>query len=425
MGKESCFGAMGGRRLVWRLAVGAASLVFLPAISVDAASCQRSHETRQAGWTSIGPVPFSPTDKIYPWPAGQGSEVLDADRVVDFVAFADRPSLILATNGVSILRTTDGGCHWAEVYSTGLVSPEPPLRPYVETIGDLGAGLSGRSVYAMLRTPDAARPLIRSQDRGQTWTRVMAPEPKNDFAVLAVAPSDSEVLYLDSYQLNRPPCFISPADCEVMRRVPSIRSTYRSIDGGDSWELRRREIGGGEFLSLEIAVSPHDPDTYVELDNVSNHLAYSRDGGKTIRSIERNPALFATNTLQGIGEMAIHAPRESLLRIAISIGKSVYMTDDFGRTWTFRGEASYEEYLSGIAFDPQSGAVLMISNNGSESRLGKSSVLRLNGLRPPQRITPAGVDAWEAPFTGLRSVGGHAYMVREGSIFRLDRLAPL
>jgi photosystem II stability/assembly factor-like uncharacterized protein len=86
--------------------------------------------------------------------------------------------------------------------------------------------------------------LYRSDDGGDTWTRVTATGPISPVQRVAMAPSDADVIYLGTGSA----CHWCAGD-----------GIWRSRDGGQTWEHPQSEVSGQRVLAL--AVHPTDPNT--------------------------------------------------------------------------------------------------------------------------------------------------------------------
>ncbi|MBT3345736.1 MAG: T9SS type A sorting domain-containing protein [Gemmatimonadetes bacterium] len=111
----------------------------------------------------------------------------------------------------------------------------------------------GRVLYAQPTSPRHTYPdtALRSMDGGQTWDRISLPLPTTN--ALIVHP-EGDVLY-----------------------VHAGNHMYRSVDQGDSWDLRGLFNGYG---SPHAFVSPHDPDI-LHARQQGDLWTVSEDGGRT------------------------------------------------------------------------------------------------------------------------------------------------
>jgi photosystem II stability/assembly factor-like uncharacterized protein len=159
--------------------------------------------------------------------------------------------------GSGIYRSTDGGATW-----TQLASGLP------QKIGRVGLAISPAlptRVYAMVDSDPEHGGLYRSDDRGATWTHA-GKDPRIwtrgwYFSGIAVDPKNADVVYaMDT-------------------------ATYRSTDGGKTFDAIRGAPGGDDYHSLWI-----DPDDPARMILGSDQgVVVSVDGAKTWSSWYNQP----------------------------------------------------------------------------------------------------------------------------------------
>ena len=117
----------------------------------------------------------------------------------------------------------------------------------------------------------------KSTDYGRTWNPIFDHEPTQSIGAIAVAPSDSRVVYVASGEgLHRP-------DLSVGNGI------YRSNDAGKTWE--HLGLRDGEQIPA-IAVDPHDPNRLFAAvlghpygPNEERGIYRSTDGGKSWKKV--------------------------------------------------------------------------------------------------------------------------------------------
>ena len=184
-------------------------------------------------------------------------------RITDLGVDARTPGRLFATNGTSVMRSTDGGCSWAPVYELG---PRPEQgETYTAAnarIVQLVVPESGGRVLLTIEETlvNQTRPhVLVSNDAGESWESGDAGlPPLGSPDALVVAPSSPDVAYL-----------------AVDLGGGTIDSFYASADGGRSWQPRAQRLGG-EFQGFEV-----DPIVPNELWASGNGLYRSTDGGAT------------------------------------------------------------------------------------------------------------------------------------------------
>jgi photosystem II stability/assembly factor-like uncharacterized protein len=268
----------------------------------------------------------------------------------------------------------------------------------------------------------------KSTDYGRTWQPIFDDQPTGSIGALAVAPSNSDIVYVGSGEgLQRPDLSVGdgiyrsadggktwthlglrdgqqiPAIC-VDPRDPnrlfvavlghpygpnSERGIYRSTDGGQTWQrvLYKDENVG----ATEVAFDPQNPDTlYAALwagrqapweigsswDGPGSGLYKSTDGGDTWQPL-------ANGLPARVGRIGIDVSRSDPHRLYALVdapqgGGGLYRSDDAGASWR---HINSDERIWGRGSDfaevrihPQNPDVLLIANTSTYRSLdgGKS-----------------------------------------------------
>jgi photosystem II stability/assembly factor-like uncharacterized protein len=117
----------------------------------------------------------------------------------------------------------------------------------------------------------------KSDDYGRTWNPIFDQEPTQSIGAIAVAPSDSNVVYVASGEgLHRPDLSIG-------------NGIYRSADAGKSWQ--HLGLRDGQQIPA-LVVDPHDPNRLFAAvlghpygPNEERGIFRSSDGGKTWKKV--------------------------------------------------------------------------------------------------------------------------------------------
>ncbi len=168
-----------------------------------------------------------------------------------------------------LYKTTDGGKTWKNTLSvnewTGvtdiLIDPRNPNRLYAAT------WQRHRTVAAYLGGgPGTA--IYRSEDGGNTWTKLTTGLPKSNMGKigLAIAPQKPDIIY---------------AAIELDRRKGAV---FRSTNRGASWKKMSDAVSGGTgpHYYQELYASPHQFDLIFLADV---RMQMSEDGGKTFKQM--------------------------------------------------------------------------------------------------------------------------------------------
>ena len=225
-----------------------ASLLVLPA---GAAGC--SGVVERNNWESILVTGFSTG----------GAEL------VDYAVGARSPNLLLATNGTSVVRSTDGGCNWKESFVAAATLP----------------GVAGGSIeIKSIAMPESATSpvLLLAEERvgGTIRPRVF----RSTNAGASFSTSDGGLLPAGTPQALRVAAGV--AYLSVTHGDDLIDQIYASEDGGQNWSLRSdlAEVAKQQNLSgFEV-----DPSDASSLWATGPSGAYhSADGGRTFSCCRR------------------------------------------------------------------------------------------------------------------------------------------
>ena len=169
-----------------------------------------------------------------------------------------------------LYKTTDGGESWGQILSAGeytgvtdiVMDPRNPDVIYAATHQRM------RNVASLVNGgPESG--IYKTDDGGKNWRELTSGLPKDDMGKigLAISPQNPDVVY---------------ATIELAHRKGG---TYRSTNGGGSWEKRGDYLSGGTgpHYYQEIYASPHKFDRLYHMDV---RLHASEDGGTTWNSIE-------------------------------------------------------------------------------------------------------------------------------------------
>lgn len=169
-----------------------------------------------------------------------------------------------------VYKTTDGGVTWNKVLYTNqktgcadlIMDPQNPNILYASMWEFRRTGWSFES-------GGENSALYKSVDGGATWNKIHSgfPEGKLGRLGIAVAPSDSNVLY-------------TVIEAEKNER----KGLYRSDDAGKNWKQLNNDFGitVRPFYFSRIVVDPKDPNVIVK-GGLSGSI--SRDGGKTFKNL--------------------------------------------------------------------------------------------------------------------------------------------
>ncbi len=259
----------------------------------------------------------------------------------------DPSTWFAATASGGVWRSTNGGRAWEPVFdsqpisSTGSVAVAPS-DPNVVWVGSGEANPRGNVAEG--------NGIYRSNDRGKTWTRVLALE--GQVGSLAVDPRDADVVY--AAVLGTP--FGPSPD----------RGVYRTRDGGRNWKkvLYVDEKTGASDVTLD----PHNPRTLfagtwqmrrypwtMESGGPGGGLWVSRDGGDTWKRLGEDEGLPAGI----VGKVGVRvAPSDSNRVYALIEAEEggLFRSDDGGESFSLvnesRGLRQRAWYYTCLTVDP-------------------------------------------------------------------------
>ncbi len=237
---------------------------------------------------------------------------------------------------------------------------DAPWQRVPVIVEDRAADLEILSIYAadtnVLAAATASGSVIRSVDGGDTWAEIFPPFSPVYRTALAVAPSDSDVIYF----------FVRP------------HGLYRTNDGGETWHA----VGGDSAASVwEIHVDPQDPHSVYVLDD--QRVKKSTDGGVTweLKDQGIDPSRWP------ISALTIDPNDGQTLYAGSGANNYLYKSTDGAEFWTGLDFpfTTYGENVDHIAVDPGDSNVVYVASpettEGSvyRSRDGGQSWERLAG----------------------------------------------
>lgn len=158
-----------------------------------------------------------------------------------------------------LFKSTDGGTTWVKL-TNGLPTPQQGL-------GRIGFCIAPSNTSRLYATVDAGEKggIYRSDDAGQSWARIQTDERLwsrgSDFAEIKTDPKNADIVY----------------SANVV--------TWKSIDGGKTWEAFRGAPGGDDYH--RIWINPNNPDIILLASDQGAIITVN--GGQTFSSWYNQP----------------------------------------------------------------------------------------------------------------------------------------
>jgi photosystem II stability/assembly factor-like uncharacterized protein len=223
--------------------------------------------------------------------------------------------------GDGLYKSIDGGTTWkklgfekSERIANIVINPNNSNEIYVAVLGALWSDSEDRGVY-------------KSLDAGATWNKILYVDKKTGCADFAMDPDNPNILYASMWEfrrtgwsfesggdksalykstdagatwnkihngfpegkLGRLAIAVAPSDSNILYTVieaeeETKKGLYRSDDAGNSWKQLNNDFGitVRPFYFSRIVVDPRNPDVVVK-GGLTGSI--SRDGGKTFKSL--------------------------------------------------------------------------------------------------------------------------------------------
>ena len=253
------------------------------------------------------------------WTTSQGPDFAGGGPITEYEIDAVDSDTMFATDGLQLMRTTNGGCNWREFYT--VIGKTPADHGFLGnnsrivsiTVPRIGAAHTRVYLTIEETTALAIRPhVLRNDNLGQgTWTPGAGLPPTGKPEVLLVSPANPLIAYLG-----------------VDVGGGSLDLLFASADGGATWTLR----------SDLTRTEPNRGIDGLELDPVDPLQLWAYGTGGLLRSVDGGtsfvPELPNNQTITEV--LLFHAPtRQNAIVMAFrGDGKNdMRMTLNDGDTW--------------------------------------------------------------------------------------------
>lgn len=324
------------RRRPWALACLVTAL--LPAAPAAASGCAaRTAAIRYGRWFTSRP-PLQPRPAAHQYLNG-------INTVLEAVAIDPADGrIVLASDGLRLYRSDDGGCHWAKVYelpdTPGVTVPDGLLGS-IEAVHVARVNGRTRVILAVHQNGyhlagDFRTVIVRSDDGYSGWTVVDDPVSFAGAGVISswrpMLRGTGNVVYAVVPWLNGLPAYV------------------RSVDGGRTWSVRSRTTDVRVSPYVEgVSVNPWYPDELWEwnwggntqLEQVPS-MRRSTDGGATWTPYDPWP-WFSPSSMPSTAVVDVAWPRRGGPARLLVLGNGVGGQDDEAPvvSWSGDGGATF------------------------------------------------------------------------------------
>ena len=295
-----------------------------------------------------------------------------------------------------LYKTTDGGESWGQILSAGeytgvtdiTMDPRNPDVIYAATHQRM------RNVAALVNGgPESG--IYKTDDGGKNWRELTNGLPKDDMGKigLAISPQNPDVVY---------------ATIELAHRKGG---TYRSTNGGGSWEKRGDYLSGGTgpHYYQEIYASPHKFDRLYHMDV---RLHASEDGGTTWSDIEGKYKHVDNHAL------AFNPDDPDYLLAGCDGG--LYESWDLGKTWKFIANLPVTQFYKVAVDYDEPFYNLYGGTQDNNTQGGPSRTDSVNGIRNSDWFITMSGDGYQPAADPTNPDILYAEM-QQGRLVRFDR----
>ncbi|GAB5537779.1 MAG: hypothetical protein Rubg2KO_40280 [Rubricoccaceae bacterium] len=290
-----------------------------------------------------------------------------------------------AAYGDGIYRSTDGGRTWenrglkeSERLSTIWVHPDDSDVVLVAAQGPLWSSGGERGLY-------------RTEDSGETWTRVLGGGDWTGATDLVVDPRDPDVMYAATWDRHR-------TVAAYMGGGPGT-GLHKSTDGGRTWTELTRGLPKSNMGKIGLAISPQNPDVVyaaIETEQRAGGLWMSENRGASWRKMSDAVAGgTGPHYYQELYASPHHEGRIYLMDVRVQ------QSNDHGETFVYQNTANKHVDNHALAFHPTDPDYLLSGTDGGlyESVDGGSSWRYIDNLPVIQYYKVAVDDA--VPFYNI------------------------
>ncbi|MBC7921485.1 MAG: T9SS type A sorting domain-containing protein [Ferruginibacter sp.] len=206
----------------------------------------------------------------------------------------------------------------------------------------------------------------KTTDAGANWVNKTPNLPNLATTVLAMAPSDSKVIYAGTG--------------EGFYNADAVNGDgiFKSGDGGETWQQLSATAGKIEFKNINrIIVDPTDANVLLACSNTGflNNNAAIPFTSWILKSVDGGSSWSVVLALRNrIQQLLLSSPGDFTVQYAAVNGVGVYKSTDAGQNWTLSNQGMYPSGRVEIAVAPTNPSQLYAGTEGNLSGSGGSDL---------------------------------------------------
>lgn len=254
--------------------------------------------------------------------------------------------------GDGIYKSTDGGLNWqkkglekSERISDIVIHPKNSKVVFVGVLGALWGDSEDRGIY-------------KTEDGGETWTKIFYINPTTGCSDLIIDPSNPEIMYASFWEFRRTAFSFNSGGYNS--------ALYKSTDGGKSWNKIHNGFPSGKLGRITVAVAPSNPNrlySVIESEKESDKGLYrSDDAGQNWKKVNGDFELVIRPFY--FSRIVVDPKNQDVL---VKAGLFGYMSKDGGNTFrSVQGgiHADFHDFI----FDPNNSDKMVVGTDGGVYR---------------------------------------------------------